>query len=333
MSDHVYQYDLISLGEPLLRLSPPGFTQLRRTSSLDLFVVGSQLNVAANLARLGSKTAFLTKVPSNPLGQLTIDSCSSYGIDVSHIKTLDGGKMGVTYVEFSAAPRTALAVYDRAGSAASTITPDDFDWDDLLFRSRFAFTDGIFSGLSPTCSAATDAFFDSAKRCGCMTCFDVNYRQHLWTEESAKVAWSRTLHQVDILVTNRDVSERIFGYSGTDEELMRAYSESFGCKVVCLTSREIHGLQRGAWNSKAYSGGTSHEGQRIEFNIVDRYGTGDAWFAGFLYGYSEGDLQFALNFGNAACALAHTIEGDIAHITDSDVRSIMDGKADLRVKR
>ena len=112
------RYDVVTLGEPLLRLSPPGKCQLRRTSSLHLYVVGSQLNVAANLARLGRRTAFLTKLPDNPLGLLALDACRSYGIDVSHIRLVPGGKMGVTYVEFSASPRAPLAVYDRAGSAA-----------------------------------------------------------------------------------------------------------------------------------------------------------------------------------------------------------------------
>jgi 2-dehydro-3-deoxygluconokinase len=214
MNNATYRYDLVSLGEPLLRLSPPSYTQLRCARSLDLFVVGSQLNVAANLSKLGNRTAFLTKLPANPLGLLTVDACTGYGIDVSHIKMVDGGKMGVTYVEFSAAPRAALAVYDRTGSAASTITPDDFDWDAVLSGARYAFTDGIFTGLSPTCRMASDAFLESAKRNGCTTCFDVNYRQHLWTEETAREAWQKTLRQVDILVTNRDVSERVFGYSG-----------------------------------------------------------------------------------------------------------------------
>ena len=68
------QYYLISLGEPLMRLSPPHFGQLRRAHSLDVYVVGSQLNVAANLARLGKKTAFVTQLPSGPLGSLAIDA-------------------------------------------------------------------------------------------------------------------------------------------------------------------------------------------------------------------------------------------------------------------
>jgi 2-dehydro-3-deoxygluconokinase len=327
------RYDLITLGEPLLRLSPPGFEQLRRTASLNIHIVGSQLNVAANLARLGKSTAFLTRLPSGPLGLLAKDACSSYGVDVSHIDFEEGGKMGVTYVEFSVAPRAPRAVYDRAGSSASKTTAKTFDWNELARETAFVYTDGIFPGLSESCREATAEFIGAAKRQGATTCFDVNYREHLWTPTKAKEAWSKILPEIDILVINRGVSEGIFGYTGTDEELMKKYAGDFGCKVVCLTSREILGLQRGGWNSMAYCEGKIHKGHKQEFDIADRYGTGDAWFAGFLYGYMEKDIDEGLNFGNAMCALAHTIVGDIVHVEPGDVKAIMNNHADLRVKR
>ncbi|HOK53072.1 MAG TPA: PfkB family carbohydrate kinase, partial [Armatimonadota bacterium] len=203
----------------------------------------------------------------------------------------------------------------------------------LLSDTRMAFTDGIFPGLSNTCRLAAREFLSAAKKQGCMTCFDVNYRAHLWNEDSAREAWEELLESVDILVTGRDVSERVFGFSGSDEDLMRAYSERFGCRVVCLTSREVNGLQQGAWSSRAYCEGSVFDGGRIEFSIVDRYGTGDAWFAGFLHAYLSGDIGYALRYGNAVCALAHTIEGDIAHLRDDDVTAVMSGDLDLRVKR
>ena len=328
------RYEVVTLGEPLLRLSPPGRCQLRRASSLDLYVVGSQLNVAANLARLGRRTAFLTKLPDNPLGLLALDACRSYGIDVSRIQLVPGGKMGVTYVEFSASPRAPRAVYDRAGSAASTLAAADFQWDALLAEAACVYTDGILPGLSAGCREATHAFITAGKRQGCLTCFDVNYREHLWTPAAAREAWTRLLPSVDVLVTNRGVSEGVFGYQGSDAELMRRFAGEFGCRVVCFTSREMDGVERGAWNGQALVDNAIVQGERCTFDIVDRYGTGDAWFSGFLHAYLErGDTAFALNFGNAMCALAHTIEGDVAHLSPKDVKAVMGGAVDLRVKR
>jgi 2-dehydro-3-deoxygluconokinase len=328
-------FDLVALGEPLLRLSPPKYTQLRRAASLDAFVVGSQLNVAANLARLGKRTALVTRLPDNPLGLLALDAIRSYGVDTSHVKLVSGGKLGVTYVEFSQAPRAPLAIYDRAGSAAGTTSIDDFDWNAVVAGAAIAYTDGIFPGLGEGCLEATAAFIGAARQGGCRTAFDVNYREHLWTPQAAREAWSLLLPQIDIIVTNRGVSETVFGFQGDDEAILRQYRDRFGCRIVCLTHRETLGLARGAWTSCALTPQGIVQARRREFDIVDRYGTGDAWLAGFLYGHlaRPGDLYFALDFAGALCALAHTIEGDVAHVTPAEVLAIMEGGTDLQLRR
>lgn len=326
-------YDLVSLGEVMLRMSPPRYQRLRRAHVLDVVVCGSQLNVAANLARLGKRTAFITKLPANELGLLALDDCRSYGVDVSHIQLVPGARMGVNYVEFSGAPRPGVAIYDRQHSAASAIAPGDFAWDAILKETTLAYTDGIFPGLSPSCREAALEFVRAAKHQRCTVCFDMNYREHLWTPPEARQAWGRLLPDVDVLVTNGWVSQNVFGYEGSDAEMAARYSGEFGCRVVCLTSRESTGLWRGAWSSLAVSDGQLYRGQRVEFEIVDRFGTGDAWFAGFLYGYLQGDIEMALNFGNTLCALAHTIEGDIVHVSADEVRALWETGYELRIRR
>ena len=333
MAETKREFDIVSIGEPLLRLSPPRFTQLRSAQNLNLHVAGSQFNVAATLARLGKKSAFITKLPSNPLGYQVVDACVMYGVDVSYITMVSGGKMGVTYVEFSAAPRTPQAVYDRAGSAASTLTRDDYDWHEIAGRTRFIYSDGIFPGLGRGCFEATLDFFAAAKEEGCTTCYDLNYRTHLWTPETAREAWSQILPDVDIVVTNKTVSDAVFGYGGHDEKAMKSFAQDFGCSVVLMTSREMYKSNTGAWNSKALCDGDIVEGKRVEFDIIDRYGTGDAWFSGFLYGYCEGELHDALDFGNALCALAHTVEGDVANVSPEDVNDILRDSSHSDVKR
>jgi 2-dehydro-3-deoxygluconokinase len=326
-------YDLMSLGEVMLRLTPPKFERLRQMRQLDVCVAGSQLNVAANLAQLGKKTAFVSKLPDNELGLLARDVCSGYGVDMSYTRLVPNSRMGVNYVEFSATPRAGVAVYDRQNSAASTISPEDFDWEALARQTRIAYTDGILPGLSASCRAATLLYLQHANALGCVTAFDVNYREHLWTEETARTCWEELLPLVDIVVTNRSVSEAVFDFKGSDEEILRRYQENFGCKLVCLTHREMLGVLRGAWNCKALFESQIIEGRRYEFDVIDRFGTGDAFFAGLLYGYLEGDITFALNFGNAACALAHTIEGDVARLSAADVLPLLNETIDLRVKR
>jgi 2-dehydro-3-deoxygluconokinase len=326
--------DLVSLGEMMLRLSPPKYQRLRRTASLDVYPAGAQFNIAANLASLGKRTAFLTKLPTNELGLLAQSLAASYGIDTSHIRYVDDAKMALVFVEFSVSPRRHLHLYDRAGSAASTLTKDDFPWSEILSQARLAYVDGIVPALNSGCREATLAFVEAAKAAGCTVCFDVNYRQTLWEADEARSAYQEILPGVDILVTGRTVSEDLFGYTGSDDDLLRAYHEAFGCEIVCLTYRETHGILRGGWRSVALREGQVTQGRPFEFDVVDRFGSGDAFFAGFLYVYLEkGDVQQALDFGNALCALAHTVEADPAIFSPEEVQALLDDDYSLTTKR
>ncbi len=318
----------------MLRLMPPAPGRLRRATSLDVRACGAQFNVAADLAALGRHSVFLTRLPDNELGYLARSLAEGYGVDMSHAQFGGSQKMGLVFAEFSAAPRRHLHLYDRQGSAASTITADAFVWEDVLRGARLSYTDGIFPGLNPGCREATLAFVRAAKAAGCTVCFDVNYRESLWPPDEALTAYRALLPHVDVLVTGRDVAEGVFGYSGSDEDLLRAYHADFGCEVVCLTQREMHGVLRGGWRSLALHAGQVVHGRPFEFDVVDRFGTGDAFFAGFLHTYLDsGDAQRALNFGNALCALAHTVEGDVATFSRQEVSALLDEDYDLATKR
>lgn len=325
--------DVYSVGEVLLRLTPPNNQRLRRTQSLDICVVGSQLNVVANLARFGVPTGFIGKLPDNELGLLARDMGLSYGVDMTHARLTPDTRMGFVFLEFSQTPRTPIAIYDRKHSAASTLAPEDFDWESILKTAKWAHTDGILPGLSETAFAATLRYLQTARALGLKTSFDVNYREHLWTPERARSAWEQLLPLVDVLVTNRGVSEAVFGVSGDDVGVARYYAERFGCAYVAVTTREMFGLEAGAWSSIGLHHGQLLQGKRFTFTSVDRYGTGDAFCGGLIYGLLRDDPQLALNFGNAACALAHTIEGDIAHLRADEVLMLVNDNADLRVRR
>jgi 2-dehydro-3-deoxygluconokinase len=326
-------YDLISLGEVMLRMSPPRYERLRRARSLDVHIAGAQLNIAANLARFGKRTAFISKLPNNELGILARDQCASYGVDMRHVPLVDGARMGINFLEFTGTPRVPVTIFDRKGSAASTITAGDFDWDALTASTQIAHTDGIVLGLSEGCREAAEAYLRAAKANGRQVSFDVNYREHLWTPETARACWERLLPMVDIIVTSRTVSEMVFGFGGTDAEIAQAYADRFGCRIVALTTREIDGVLRGAWSAVALIDGQIMRSRRAEFDVIDRYGTGDAFFAGLLYGVLAGDPAFGLEFGTAACALAHTVEGDIAQFSADEVLPLLNETIDLRVRR
>ncbi len=314
-------------------MEPSGEQRLRQASSLQVRLCGAQFNLAADFALLGKSTAFLSRLPDNQLGQLAYHSARRYGVDMSHVLIVPDSRMGLIFVEFGGEPRAATHLYDRQDSAASATSPADFDWPNALSGTRLAYTDGIFAGLSDSCRETALEFIRTAKQQGCLLCFDVNYRQTISTPAEAACACRKILPCVDVLVTNRWVSESIFGFGGTDEDLVRRYYDQFGCGTVCLTSRHMDGARRGSWSSLALHKGDVIRGRTREFDVVDRFGTGDAFFAGFLYGWLERDTAFGLEFGNAMCALAHTIPGDVADISASEVMHLLDGGYDLRIKR
>ena len=319
-------YDIVSVGEGMLRLSPPKFERLRRAKTLDVQVCGSQGNVASNMARLGDRAAFVTKLPDSALGLLMLDHYMSCGVDVSHIAMSPDSRLGVNYIEFGATPRASAVVYDRKNSAASTISPGDFDWDKILNGTRLAYTDGILPGLSECCRESAFEFIAAAKRQKCLIGFDINYREHLWSYEEARGVLSKILPNVDILITSQWHSEAVFGIKGTSEEILQRFHDQFGCKIVAITLREMHSVERGAWNTMVLNGGKQILlGRRFEMDEIDRFGAGDSWDSGFFHAYLEtGDAEYAMNFGNALCALQHTIPGDVAHVTVDEVKAILE---------
>jgi 2-dehydro-3-deoxygluconokinase len=326
-------YDIVTIGEGMLRLSPPPHERLRRARTLDLHICGSQGNVACNMARLGMKSAFVTKVPDSALGLLIVDHYRSCGVDPAHIRLVPGSRLGVNFIEFGATPRASAAVYDRRNSAASTIAPGDFDWDEILQGTRIAYTDGIFPGLSDTCWATAVEFVAAAKRKGCLIGFDINYREHLWSPEQAASVLGELLAKVDILITSHGDAEKLFGCRGSGEEIARQLHERFGCRIVGVTLGEVYSVLSGSVDSVVLHEGTLYRSRKYEVDAIDRFGAGDAWGAGLMYAYlARGDLQYAVDFANAMCAVDFTMPGDVAHVTVREVETIMNSR-DYRVTR
>ena len=317
----------------MLRLSPPGGERLRAARRLHVHLCGAQFNIAADLALLGRSTIFLSKLPDNELGALARTAAASYGVDMSYVQMVPDTRMGTVYVEFGAEPRPGIHLYDRKGSAASTIQAADFDWNKILKDSRFAHTDGIFPGLNTGCREASLEFLKCARAAGCQTCFDMNYRETVLSPDEACEMYRDILGYVDIVVSNLSISEIVFGVQATAESFAQRYHEAFGCHIVCLTSRETRGTRRGKWRSVALFENQIEYGSPFEFEIVDRYGTGDAFLAGFLFGNAEHGVKYGLDFGNALCALAHTTHGDVINSTPLEVEQLLKGGVRLEVKR
>jgi 2-dehydro-3-deoxygluconokinase len=252
------------------------------------------------------------------------DFYRSCGVDVSHVRPIPDSRLGVNFIEFGATPRPSAAVYDRKNSAASTLSPGDYDWDAILSNARLAYTDGILPGLSDSCRATTAEFVAAAKRSNCRVGFDLNYREHLWSAQDAAAALSEIIPHVDILMATCGDAETLFGCTGSGEEVARQLQARFGCRTVCVVVGEVHSVLRGSIEAILLCEGSAYRSPRHEVDAVDRFGAGDALGSGVIYGVlTDKDKQYTVDFAAAMCALDFTMPGDVAHVTVPEVEAVM----------
>ena len=324
---------VVTLGEAMIRLSPPDFHRLEQASSFDVKVGGGELNVAVGAARLGLESAWVSKLPDNPLGRMVRNKAREQGVDTSNIVWSKSGRVGIYFLEFGASPRASSVLYDRANSAVSTLEPGEVDWKKALQGCRIFHVSGITPALSRSCAGATFEAIKAAKQTGAKVSFDVNYRKKLWTPEEANACLVPMMEYVDILITTEEDTGIVFGIrEKTYQEVAVKLEERFGFEVVAITLREDLSVLRNDWSAFAYANKQFHESAKYECELVDRIGAGDSFTAGFIYGYLTGDVQKGVDYGAAYSAIKHSIPGDLNWATLEEVEAQIKG-AGTRIQR
>ncbi|MDH5362511.1 MAG: sugar kinase [Aigarchaeota archaeon] len=324
--------DIVTLGEAMLRLSPPSFKRLEQATTLDVNVGGAELNVAIGVKRLGLESAWVTKLPKNQIGRLVLNKARELGVDTSHIVWSDEGRAGVYFYELGAQPRASSVLYDRKDSAASMMKPGEIDWS-FLKGAKVLHTTGITPALSQSCAETVIEAIETAKRYKVKVSFDVNYRSKLWSTKEAEAFLSPLMSKVDILITTDEDTWRVWNYKGTPEEIIAELKQRFGCPIVAITIREVQTVWRNRWSSMAIADKIYKSKRVYDVEIVDRLGAGDSFTAGFLYGYLTGDVQKGIDFGDAMAAFKHSFPGDSNYMTYEEIETATKAVEDLRVKR
>jgi 2-dehydro-3-deoxygluconokinase len=324
-------YDIVTLGEAMLRLTPPDYQRLEQATSFQVNVSGSELNTAWSTARLGLHTTWLSRLVDNPMGRMIASKAREMGVDVSHVQWTPEGRVGLYYYEMGASTRASRVYYDRKGSAMSQMKPGTVDWAFLLEGARVFHVSGITPALSADCRAVTEEAVGAAKQAGCLVSFDMNYRSRLWSPMEARDCIDALLHGVDILLTTSDDTSIVFGVEGEPPDIAREFVGRYGLKVAVLTIREAPSVLRGKWSSVAVTdeGQTYASRAKIDLELIDRMGSGDAYDAGFLYGFLTGDVAKAVRYGDAMSAIKHSVPGDHAWITLQELEAHVEG---LRTK-
>ena len=325
--------DVVTLGEAMLRLSPPNSHRLEQTTSFDAKVGGGEFNVAVGVARLGLRSAWVSKLPENPLGRMVRNKAREQGVDTSNIVWSKSGRVGIYFLEFGANPRASSVLYDRANSAVSTLEAGEVDWKKAFQGCKVFHVSGITPALSKSCAAATLEAVKAAKDAGAKVSFDVNYRKKLWTPEEANACLVPMMDFVDILLTTEEDTGVVFGIrEKTYQDVAVKLDERFGFEVVAITLREDLSVLRNNWSAIAYSNKQFYESRKYECELVDRVGAGDSFTAGFIYGYLTGDVQKGVDYGAAYSAIKHSVPGDYNWATLEEVENQLKG-AGSRIQR
>jgi 2-dehydro-3-deoxygluconokinase len=325
--------DVVTFGECMLRLSPAAFQRLEQATQLDITAGGSELNVAAGVARLGLTSAWVSRLPDNPLGRMVRNKAREMGVDTSHVLWTKDDRLGLYFVEYGASPRASSVVYDRKMSAISLLRPGEVPWKGVFEGCRLFHVSGITPALSDSAAAVTAEAISAAKAAGALVSYDLNYRAMLWTREKAREVQTPFMSDIDVLITTEEDTERVFGITADSyHQVAEKLADRFKIRVVAITLRGTPSVWRNTWSALAYSEGTFLDDVTYEIEVVDRVGSGDAFSAGFLFGYLTQDVGRGLKVGNAFAALKHTSWSDFNWATLEETEALIKG-AGLRIVR
>lgn len=320
-------YDLVTFGEAMIRLSPPDFKRLEQTTTLDLNIGGAELNVAVGAARLGLKSAWISKLPDNPLGRMIANKARELGVDVSPVIWEKAGRAGLYFLEYGATPRSSSVVYDRENSSFSNIQPGEVNWDEIFKSAKYFHLTGITPAVSQSAAAVTLQALQKAKATGCKISLDLNYRAKLWSPAEANQTLAPMMDYVDILITTQGDTRTILGIEAeNDETLARILLDKYPIEMVAVSYREGDSVWKCLWSALAMTREKTYTTRTYDIDIVDQVGRGDSYAAGFLYGViGENNIQLGLDYGVAFAALKHSFPGDFNWCTRAEVEALLAG--------
>ncbi|HOC54525.1 MAG TPA: sugar kinase [Verrucomicrobiota bacterium] len=354
------KYDLIALGEIMLRLDP-GEGRVRTARQFKAWEGGGEYNVARGLRRcFGLKTAVCTAFADNEVGLLLEDCILQGGVATEFIKWMpfDGVgrtvRNGLNFTERGFGVRGAVGTSDRGHSAASQLKPGDFDWDRIFGQlgARWLHTGGIFAALSDTTAELVLEAVQAARRHGVIVSYDLNYRPSLWKSiggpKRAQEVNRKIAGNVDVMLGNEEDFTACLGFEvkGADEHLCRMEVMAFeqmmdkaaaaypNFRVVATTLRAVKTATRNDWGAICWAAGRFYQApNRADLEILDRVGGGDSFASGLIYGLLKfNDPQRAVEYGAAHGALAMTTPGDTSMASLREVEALVKGGS-ARVQR
>ena len=341
---------VVTFGEIMLRLAPPGFQRFTQAHSFEALYGGGEANVAVSLANYGESAEFVTRLPQNELGDACVASLRSYGVRTDHI-VRGGDRLGIYFLEAGAAQRGSKVIYDRAGSSFATIQPGMVDWPAVFEGADWFHWTGITPAVSQGAAEACREAIQAARQLSLTVSCDMNYRAKLWKwGKSAGEVMAELVAACDVAIGNEEDADKVFGIKAPEADVIAgkvaAGHYRFVCeelvarfpnlKTVAITLRGSLSASHNTWSGVLLDKGHFFTAPTYDIvPIVDRVGGGDAFMGGLIYGLRKfpADPQRALHFAVAASCLKHTVGGDFNAVSLAEVEQLMTGDASGRVSR
>ena len=337
---------IVTFGEIMMRLNPVGYLRFLHAENFEASYAGGEANVAVSLANFGMNAAFVSKVPTHEIGQCAVNALRHYGVDTENM-VRGGARLGLYFVEKGASQRASKVIYDRAGSAISCATKEDFNWDAIFEGADWFHWTGITPALGGQLPEICLEACKAAKAKGVKISCDLNFRKKLWTSAQANEVMSKLMPYVDVCIANEEDAKDVFGIEAENTDInsgkidhegyisvAKQLQQRFGCEKVAITLRGSITASDNNWAAMLYDGQQAYFSPTYTVHIVDRVGGGDSFGAGLIYSLLQNKTpQDAVNFAVAASCLKHTIEHDFNLVSVAEVEALAAGNASGRVQR
>lgn len=344
----------ITIGEIMLRLTPPNYEKIRLANTFEANYGGSEANIALALANLGVDSTFFSVVPNNSIGKSAIRMLRSNDVHCTPVilstpEETPTHRLGTYYLETGYGIRASKVTYDRKHSAITEYDLTRVDLNALLDGFDWLHLSGITPALSPSCADFILKSLQVAKEKGLTVSFDGNFRSRLWTWEEARDFCTQCLPYVDVLLGIepyhlwKDEGDHSKGdwkdgvpmqpsYEQQDEIFQRFIARYPNIKCIGRHVRYAHSGSENSLKAFMWYQGHTFESKLFTFNILDRVGGGDAFASGLIYAmmhdYKPMDM---VNFAVASSVIKHTIHGDANIIDDAKtIRDLMNMNYDIK---
>lgn len=342
------KHRIVTFGEIMLRLKPPGFERFLQSPLLEATFGGGEANVAVSLANFGMDAAYATVLPSNDIANACVAELRKFNVDTSLIKR-GQGRMGIYFLENGANQRPSKVVYDRASSSIALAKPGDIDWKEVFSGATWFHITGITPAISASAAELSIESAKAAQSMGLTVSCDFNFRANLWKYgKKAPEVMTELVKYVDVGIANEEDCQKSLGikvdvqvekghleidqYKALSQKVLDTF---LNMKLIAITLRESKSADHNGWSACLNDGKDFYLSRKYDItDIIDRVGGGDAFAGGLIYGLLnyEGKVK-ALEFAVAASCLKHSIGGDFNRVSVDEVEKLMGGEASGRVQR